>query len=114
MVGPVFGAEVMRAGRRGKAHLLRWLYAGWLIVQLLFAYFSYLPAPTATAPARPPTAGETSAFARGFVDLVLFQQFALVLLATPAFAAGAVTDEKTSGTIQHLLTAYLRPYDIVV
>ena len=114
MIGPVFGAEVKRAGRRGRAHVLRWVYAGWLVVELLVLFFNYLPSPTATGPAPAPTAGETAAFARGFVELVLFQQFALVFLATPAFAAGAVTDEKTRGTLQQLLTADLRAYDIVV
>jgi len=114
MIGPVFGAEVKRAGRRGRAHVLRWIYAGWLVVELLVLFFNYLPSPTATGPAPAPTPGETAAFAREFVELVLFQQFALVFLATPAFAAGAVTDEKTRGTLQQLLTADLRAYDIVI
>jgi ABC-type transport system involved in multi-copper enzyme maturation permease subunit len=114
MIGPVFGTEVRRAGRRGRAHLLRWLYAGWLVVELLILYFNSLPAATAAAPARAPTAGETAAFAREFVELLLIQQFVLVFLATPAFVAGAVTDEKTRGTLQQLLTADLRSYDIVV
>jgi ABC-type transport system involved in multi-copper enzyme maturation permease subunit len=114
MIGPVFGAEVKRAGRRGRAHVLRWIYAGWLVTELLILYFNYLPAPTASGVVSTPTAGETAAFARGFVELVLFQQFALIFLVTPAFAAGAVTDEKTRGTLQQLLTSDLRAYDIVV
>ncbi|HTK75336.1 MAG TPA: ABC transporter permease [Gemmataceae bacterium] len=114
MIGPVFGAEVKRAGRRGRAHILRWIYAGWLVTELIVLYFNYLPAPAATGLVPAPTAGETAAFARGFVELVLFQQFALIFLATPAFAAGAVTDEKTRGTLQQLLTADLRAYDIIV
>src|SRR5438445_6234095 len=91
MIGPVFDAEVRRAGRRGKAHILRWLFAGWLVAELIFAYLHYLPGPQPAGVPRPPTAGETAAFARGFVDLILFQQFVLIVLATPAFVAGAVT-----------------------
>src|SRR3954469_11487110 len=113
MIGPVFGAELRRAGRRGRGYLFRGLYGGLLVAQILYVYADYLPAPSATGPARPPTAGESAAFARGFVDLFLFQQFALIFLATPAFAAGAVTDEKTRGTLQQLLTADLRSYDII-
>src|SRR5689334_18389991 len=114
MIGPGFGAEGKRGGRRGRGHILRWVYAGWGVPGLIVLYFNHLPAPAATRPVTAPTAGETAAFARGFVELVLFQQFALIFLATPAFAAGAVTDEKTRGTLQQLLTADLRAYDIIV
>src|SRR2546423_1821981 len=103
MIGPVFGAEVVRAGRRGRAPVPRWLYAGLLVLQFLSAYWNYRPAAPAFGPPREPTAAETTAFARGFVDLILFQQFVLVVLAAPAFAAGAVTDEKSRGTLQQLL-----------
>src|SRR5205807_2056091 len=52
--------------------------------------------------------------ARSFVDLVLLQQFLLIALVTPAFAAGAITDEKTGGTLQNLLTSNLTPAAIVL
>jgi ABC-type transport system involved in multi-copper enzyme maturation permease subunit len=108
MVGPVFGAELLRAGRRGRAHVLRWLFAGWLLVQFWFASLDM-------ATFGPLGAGaQTAAWARGLADTFLVQQFLLIGLATPAFAAGAITDEKTRGTLPNLLTAHLWSWEIVV
>src|SRR5262249_43922461 len=42
------------------------------------------------------------------------QQFLLLILATPAFVAGAITDEKSRGTLQHLLTTDLTSWEIIV
>ena len=44
----------------------------------------------------------------------MIQQLLLVLLATPAFTAGAITDEKTRGTLQHMLTAHLTAGEIIL
>src|SRR5262249_54443062 len=44
----------------------------------------------------------------------LVEQFLLVVLATPAFTAGAITDEKIRGTLQYLLTAGLTSWEILV
>jgi ABC-type transport system involved in multi-copper enzyme maturation permease subunit len=109
MLGPVVGMELLRAGRRGRAHVLVWLFAGWLVLQLLYLYGQY------DTPDRPRiTPSATADFARSFIDLVLGQQFILVVLVTPAFAAGAITDEKTRGTLESLLTADLTPAAIVL
>src|SRR5262249_48306217 len=71
--------------------------------------------PAAPPPAlRPPTPADTARFASGLVSLILAQQFLLIALVTPAFAAGAITDEKTRGTLQSLLTAHLTPAAIVL
>ncbi len=110
MVGPVFAGEMLRAGRRGRAHVLRWLFAGWLAVQ-----FHFLIADYAVIAAQPSTPrSEISAFARGVVDTLLAQEFMLLVLVTPAFAAGAVTDEKTRGTLQTLFTTHLSSAAIVL
>src|SRR5262249_25126163 len=53
-------------------------------------------------------------FAGSFVSLFVVQQLILMLLATPAFAAGAITDEKTRGTLQHMLTADLTAWEIII
>jgi ABC-type transport system involved in multi-copper enzyme maturation permease subunit len=113
MLGPVFGVELLRAGRRGRAHVLRWLFAGWLVLQFLYLYSAYDEALHA-ARARPVAVANTTEFARGFLDIALTQQFLLIALVAPAFAAGAVTDEKTHGTLQNLLTAHLTPAAIVL
>jgi ABC-type transport system involved in multi-copper enzyme maturation permease subunit len=54
--------------------------------------------------------GALSLYLQTFVVL----HFVLVALATPAFLAGAVTDEKVQGTLQLLLTTDLKPVEILL
>src|SRR5262249_25010995 len=61
-----------------------------------------------------PDAGVTSRFVASYLETLVAQQLIVMLLATPAFAAGAITDEKTSGTLQHLLTTGLPTSEIVL
>src|SRR5262249_3218533 len=90
MVGPVLYLEMLLGGRRGRQYLFRWIYAGWLIAQFLFLYMIYRASAGFTS-----DRNATALFAEGFVQVFIVQQLLLLLLATPAFAAGAVTDEKT-------------------
>ncbi|MCI0681018.1 MAG: ABC transporter permease [Gemmataceae bacterium] len=99
----VFRQEMLLAGRRQRTHALRWMYAGFVIVQLvpvllLADSFSAWMA-----------GGGFSGF---FERLVIFH-FGLIALLTPALAGGAITEEKTSGTLQYLLTAHLSAWEIV-
>jgi ABC-type transport system involved in multi-copper enzyme maturation permease subunit len=115
MLGPVFSAEMLRAGRRGRAHVLRWIYAAWLCMQLLYVYDQANFSPTTSAgTGRPNRAKIAADFSQRLRDLILGQQFILIVLVTPAFVAGAITDEKTRGTLQALLTAHVTPTDIVL
>src|SRR5580704_7896828 len=113
MLGPVFNAEMLRAGRRGRAHVLRWIYAGWLCLQLLYVFDATHTPPNYGSPRPNPTKAAVE-FGRQYRDLILSQQFLLIVLITPAFVAGAITDEKTRGTLQGLLTAYVTPADVVL
>src|SRR4051812_48421352 len=115
MLGPVFTAEMVRAGRRGWAHVLRWVYAAWLIAQLVYVYDqTHAPQYTRAGPVKASPNKAGGDFCQSYRDLVLAQQFVLIALVTPAFVAGAVTDEKTRGTLQALLTAHVTPADIVL
>src|SRR5262249_21955236 len=49
-------------------------------------------------------------FSEAFVAQMMF----FLVLATPAFVAGAITDEKRRGTLQYLLTADLEARHIVI
>lgn len=118
MLGPVLYLEMLLGGRRGRQHIFRWLYGAWIVGQLLFYYAMYR-LDLATSSWGPygygrPDPAATGRFAGGFVEMFVVQQFLLVLLATPAFTAGAITDEKTRGTLQHLLTAHLTAGEIVL
>src|SRR5690242_1266486 len=105
MVGPVFSLELLLGSRRGRQYVFRWIYGGWLVLQLSFLYFLYLNDQDRLATAR---------FAGSYVETFVVQQFILLLLAAPAFTAGAVTDEKSTGTLQYLLTADLTSAEVVV
>src|SRR5437763_156894 len=106
MLGAVFAVELLRAGRRGRGRRLRWLYAGWAALWFAAAYNSYHDANLYPRPNARPPADATARFATDLADFFLWQHFVLLVLVTPTFVAGAVTDEKVSGTLQHLLTAH--------
>jgi ABC-type transport system involved in multi-copper enzyme maturation permease subunit len=115
MIGPVVHLELLQGGRRGRQYLFRWLYGGWLAVQFAFLYLVYLAEHMSwryqdlhggTNPA--------ADFAAGYVRLFLVQQLIVLFLVTPAFAAGAITDEKASGTLQQLLTTHLGSFELIV
>jgi ABC-type transport system involved in multi-copper enzyme maturation permease subunit len=118
MLGPVLYLEILLGGRRGRQYVMRWLYMGWLTLQLIICYTLY-QIDYRTSSMLPsgefcPDPSATGRFAAGFVELFLIQQFILVLLVTPAITAGAITDEKTRGTLQHMLTAHLTAGEIVL
>src|SRR5437870_1717934 len=101
MLGAVFHQELLLAGRRQRAHFLRWIYAAVLLAQLMPALVDAF------------LHRRHAAYAE-FFDQFLTQHFALLFLLTPALTAGAITDEKTRGTLASLLTAHLRPIDVVL
>lgn len=116
MIGPVLANELLLNSRRGSQYLFRRIYSGWLIVQLLFYYLVYLVMSgylenlVTGARINPDAASD---FGSNFVELLMKQQLILTLLITPAFTAGAITDEKTRGTLQYLLTADITPWEIL-
>lgn len=109
MFGAVFALESMRAGRRVRAHVLRWICGGWLLLQFFIYYSDYLD--------RDNNAGSPAvlaSFAVTHLDRILIQQFLVVALLTPALVAGTITEEKTRGTLESLLTTEISPLAIVV
>ena len=55
-----------------------------------------------------------AAFAISFLDWILVQQFAVVALLAPTLVAGAITEEKTRHTLEHLLTTQINPLALIV
>ncbi len=152
MVGAVIHQEMLIGGRRSRLHVLRWVYVGWLVLQIVLLWFGFLylqmkhqedvrsaspyysggppppvfpggPMPVNPVPETPPPDNPASApgvvgqwFVQGsddnFLSRLFFPGFVrsqvlMLLLATPAFVAGAVADEKRRGTLQYLLAADL-------
>jgi ABC-type transport system involved in multi-copper enzyme maturation permease subunit len=122
MIGAVLYQEWLLGSRRSRLYLFRWAYAGWLVVLVFYGYFFY-KAEEQTRLIRRNVAGTSSFFERAsmpevvgqwFAETFVAQQMILLALATPAFVAGAITDEKRRGTLQYLLTTDLEARHILL
>jgi ABC-type transport system involved in multi-copper enzyme maturation permease subunit len=112
MVGPILHQEMLLGSRRNKLYIFRWIYAGWLIVQILwFAWVWFWISMTPWGTEEEPLTVYVSTH---FLHVFVNQQLALILLVTPVFVAGAITDEKTRGTLQYLMTTDLASWHILV
>src|SRR5262249_15951245 len=109
MLGPVFSLELRLAVRRGQLNASRRIYACWWLLQMVVLFVGLflverdlLSPRTSLGPAL-----------NLFFQILVVQHFAFLVLATPAFVAGGIADEKLQGTLQHLLTADLTSWEIV-
>jgi ABC-type transport system involved in multi-copper enzyme maturation permease subunit len=117
MVGPVLNQEVLLCNRRGRFHWFRWLYAGWLLLQLAGLALQHWTSSwfrAAMGGISVQRAAVLADFGSDYFQVLVSQHFFLLALATPALVAGAITDEKARGTLQYLLTANLGPGEIVL
>lgn len=119
MVGPVVWQELLLGSRRGKHHWFRWVYAGWLVLQLVGLYWGYAMEHQTNLAPPPfglgrPDRNLAGRFLTSALETYVVQQLILLILVTPVFVAGAITDEKTTGTLQYLLTSGLTPAEVVV
>lgn len=122
MVGAVLHQEWLLVSRRSRLHIIRWIYAGWLILLVWYGFARYLHEEHQRV--HPLAVAGTTSFVRfasapemvghWFAETFVMQQMLLLVLATPAFVAGAITDEKRRGTLQYLLTAELESRHILV
>jgi ABC-type transport system involved in multi-copper enzyme maturation permease subunit len=112
MIGPVCYLELLPPHRRGRQRLFRRLYGGFLAAELGLFLYRYLLT-FLGGPHRPhyPAAGD---FVNNYVEVFMVQQYVLLLLVLPAFAAGSITDEKTRGTLQGLLITELSSWEIIL
>jgi ABC-type transport system involved in multi-copper enzyme maturation permease subunit len=111
MVGPVLHFEMMLGSRRGRQYIFRWIYAGWLCLQVFWFWVYYWLnhlTPLGKKEYDVPVVAEQ------FIQTFVIQQLILLLLITPVLTAGAVTDEKTRGTLQYLLTTDLLSWHIIL
>jgi len=120
VAGNVLYMELLLASRRSKQFIWRYLYAGWLVLEFGYLYSSYwitvVLAQANLGPGSPfiATGDETMEFAGQFIVMFMWQQLVLIMLATPAMSAGAITDEKERGTLQYLLSAGLTSTEIIL
>lgn len=108
MFDPVYPSELMLAERRSRALSFRRIYTGWLVLQLAVLFAAHwLERET---PGQPIAMRLTDSYLQFF----LLQHTFLLVIATPAFFAGAITDEKSQGTLLELLTTDLAAGEIVL
>jgi ABC-type transport system involved in multi-copper enzyme maturation permease subunit len=110
LFGPVFWYEVVRVGRRFTTFLFRFLYAGCLSAVLALMYLEWWQRASRAAVV---PAHAQSQFAAAFFHTFAVVQYAVLLVLTPAYVAGAITDEKERKTIDYLFTTDLANREIV-
>jgi ABC-type transport system involved in multi-copper enzyme maturation permease subunit len=106
----------MLGGRRSSPLLLRRIYTGWLLLQFAIFYWFYLIESNTLGHSVFGGAVDTSAadhFGNYLTYTLITQTLLLLFVLTPAFVAGAITDEKSRGTLYLLLTADLASWEIV-
>src|SRR5580704_8168661 len=83
LLGPLFSVEVSRLSRRGSTF---WLRAGYALA-LLAALYAKFPTQSQLVP------NELANFAEQFTELFLLVQALAVLILTPIWFCGAISDE---------------------
>lgn len=115
MLGPIFSLEMLLGSRRGRSRYLRWFVGSIVAIQLLAFALSYQSRMEEERVQNGfVQTNVTAQVATEFVLWLAEQQYYLILLATPAFVAGAITDEKTRGTLLYLFSAELSSWEILV
>jgi ABC-type transport system involved in multi-copper enzyme maturation permease subunit len=125
LFGPVLFYDLIRLGRRSRFFLLRCLYAVALLLVLYWAYEQFLQSlntrwmwaarfnPYASQTSRL-DAADMARLAEGFFSTFMAVQFAAVLLLTPAYTAGAISEEKDRRTLEFLLATDLNNREIIL
>jgi ABC-type transport system involved in multi-copper enzyme maturation permease subunit len=108
MLGPVLFLELRLAVRRGRLNAFRSIYGGWWVLQFMVLFLGFSLSETQLGS---PRAGALLHLA---FQIFVAQHFIFLVLATPAFVAGAITDEKSAGTLQHLLIADVTSWEMVI
>jgi len=106
LVGPVFLYDVIRSSRRGRFFLYRTLYAGGMLLLLLWIWLNL--------GRHSNLAGQLEGLGEIFFGTCATVQFVAVCLLTPGAVAGCIAEEKGSRTIEFLLATDLNNREIVL
>src|SRR5438874_13307978 len=100
--------------RRRQLHVLRWVYTAWLLFVFLHYFLPRLRPPGEGVGGMPPGyAASWGALAGSYFAFMLWQRFVFVVLATPAFVAGQITEEKQRGILQFVFLTELEAGQVV-
>jgi ABC-type transport system involved in multi-copper enzyme maturation permease subunit len=112
LFGPVLFYEGLRAARRSRFFLLRWLYAIGLLLLLLWVH-SIWSLERHYSATNVNMYKQQAKLAEEFFYAFAAVQFATVVLLAPAYVAGGVAEEKEKRTLEFLLATDLRGREIV-
>src|SRR5438034_6096496 len=108
LFGPVLFYDLIRTARRSRYFVIRIIYALVLLFLLCSVYLNYRDADWRVPADRMADA------AAAFFATFMYVQFTVVVLLTPAYAAGAIADEKQRQTLDFLLATDLRDREIIL
>jgi ABC-type transport system involved in multi-copper enzyme maturation permease subunit len=108
--GPVFYYDLVRLSRRGRYILLRTLYGLGLAALLCLVYLEWHEANSGDRI----DVTQLTQFTESFFYTLMGVQFAVVVLLTPAYVAGAIAEEKERRTLEFLFATDLRDREIVL
>jgi ABC-type transport system involved in multi-copper enzyme maturation permease subunit len=112
----VFRYDLVRTTRRGRASLLRTVYALALLVALGGLFVRWFPgslAPDRLFANADLATGHTAKLADDFAATCLLVQFVAAVLLTPVYAAGAFAGERQRGTLDAVLVTQLSGAELV-
>lgn len=107
LFGPVLFYDMIRSARRSRYFLLRAFYS---VVLLLVLFFVWMTVPHLNITARE----RASRLAMDYFEIFSVVQLVAVMLLTPAYVAGAVSEEKDRKTLEFLLATDLQNREIVL
>lgn len=118
LFGPVLFFDLVRTTRNGRQVALRCLYACGLLFLLYFLYSSWFPSRTNDLErmfaVETMQGKDMPRFAGACFTMFMGMQFLVVLVLTPAYTAGAITEEKERRTLEFLLATDLTNREIVL
>jgi ABC-type transport system involved in multi-copper enzyme maturation permease subunit len=107
LFGPVLFYDMVRSARRSRYFLLRGMYCA---ILLLILFFVWMTVSSHTALREQDLAAR---LAESFFEMFTITQLVAVMLLTPAYVAGAISEEKDRKTLEFLLATDLRNREIV-
>lgn len=117
-IGPLFYWELTRLARKGQNARTRSILCMVLLITLCVFTLIWFPNTDLYGlffgTQQNLDIKETSRFAEQFALVMLLAQMAVMVLITPAYAAGAIAEEKDRKTLQNLLTTELSNREIIL
>jgi ABC-type transport system involved in multi-copper enzyme maturation permease subunit len=118
LIGPLFGWELIRLARRGQDMRGRFILAATLLFVLTsftqLWFWNVSPADVFLGTSQSMSIEQSAKFGRGFALTFVLAQLGIMMLLTPAYAAGGISEEKEKKTLVYLLVSDLTSREILM